>query len=182
MRFLDIGKIVALGLVGLGVSACGGPSQEEIDALIKAAKLSKSELAAYKVCSTDMLGVSPVLVTTKGLWKMSRVPVEVCICQSKTLAVVFKDDKFTSHPKFVSYVSKEKKKKLPKLNQKELKSGFQAETVASKLENSLLSCTIKYQQDNKEASAGLLEKVIVKEKKKELDKDGKEIKEKHAGL
>ena len=173
MRLVHLGRFLALGFIGLGLSACGGPSQAEIDALVKAAKLSKTELAAYKVCTTDMTGTSPVLVTTKGLWKMARVPVEVCICQSRTLAIVFKEDKFTSHPKFVSYVSKVKKKKLPKLNQKELKPGFSAETVAGKLENSLLGCTIKYQQENQEASAGLLEKVIVKVKKPEVDKDGK---------
>jgi hypothetical protein len=179
MGVTDYAKFATLGLLGLGLSACGGPSQAEIDAMIKAANLSKSELAAYKVCSTDMTGASPVLVTTKGLWKMARVPTEVCICQSKTLAAIFKEDKFTSHPKFVSYVSKVKKKKLPKLNQKELKPGYQAETVAGKLEASLLNCTIKYQQDNQEASAGLLEKIIVKEKKVVDEKDGKE---KHAGL
>ncbi len=174
MRVSKLGKYLALGLVGVGLSACGGPSQEEIDAMIKAANLSKTELAAYKVCNTDMFGTSPVLVTTKGLWKMARVPVEVCICQSRTLAVVFKEEKFTSHPKFVSYVSKVKKKKLPKLNQKELKPGYLAETVAGKLETSLLGCTIKYQKENQEASAGLLEKVIVKVKKKPDEKDGKE--------
>ncbi len=178
MRLVHLGKFLALGFVGLGLSACGGPSQAEIDALVKAANLSKTELAAYKVCSTDMIGASPVLVTTKGLWKMARVPAEVCICQSRTMASIFKEDKYTSHLKFVNYVGKVKKKKLPKLDKKELKPGFNNETVAGKLESSLLSCTIKYQTENQEASAGLLEKVIVKEKKT----DEQIAKEKQASL
>ena len=170
MKMTNIRKFAAISLVGMALSACGGPSQEEIDALVKAANLSKSEMSAYKVCTTDMAVSMPILITSKGNWQMTRVPTEICLCQSLTIAKIFKDDMYTSHPRFVSFSARSNRKKIPKLNKKEMRPGINPDTAATKLESSFLNCSIKYQQENQEASAGMLTKLDPPKKKEDKDK------------
>ena len=160
-------KCFWLASAGLALAACGGPSAVDIELIAKAAKLTKSETAAFTVCNSTMAGKSPVLHTPKATWKMSFVPPEVCACQSKTIATIFRVDKFPSYKKFVTYVVKVEQKNPPIFDPADMKSGVNLERVTNRLKVSLLECTITFANANEEVAAKMLEKLEPPAKKVE---------------
>ena len=160
----------ALALTALILAACGDSG--EISRISEEMKLNDKQQYAFSVCARDLKGKRmPIFQISGKEMKMTRVPLEVCGCQSKTLAAVFKDDPSVkaAHPGFVSFAAKKKKIKFPKLDEKLIADGVKKEDGMKMLWDSFTACTTQYQSQFPKKSADLFKEVKPKDLKKKKD-------------
>jgi hypothetical protein len=151
----------ALYLGGKGFVA----NDTKLKELIASNKLSEEEGLAFRACVSDMRGKSYTIKSAKGSVKMSRVPREICVCQSRTMARVFKKDQYGDHDRFMDYVSEGSKTflgdgDLPKMERANLKSGYDPDSALLALVSSLGKCSDEYKakhvREQKEARRRVL--------------------------
>jgi hypothetical protein len=155
----------ALSLIGLILAGCGDGA--EIARVSEEMKLNEDQQYAFKVCVRDLKEkAKPVFKVAGKDMKMTRVPFEVCGCQSKTLVQVFKDGKTVkaSHPLFVSFSMKRNKVKFPKLDEATLAPGVKKEDGMKMLWSSFSACTAQYQSRFPKLSADLFKEMKPKKK------------------
>ncbi len=136
-------QVAGLMMVSLSLSACGGGG-EEFELAAKKQKLNKSERIAFEACDKTMKGKKPILKFGTEEKMMSNVPLDVCACQSRAMAIVFEEGTYKSYSGFTKYLTRLEKKGLPRLGRKDLKKGMESERAAKKLLASFESCTSQY--------------------------------------
>ncbi|MFO1034881.1 MAG: hypothetical protein U1E15_12710 [Hyphomicrobiales bacterium] len=143
-----VGRSGALAFTAALILAAACGDSGEISRISEEMKLNEKQQYAFSVCARDLKGKRmPIFQISGKDMKMTRVPLEVCGCQSKTLAAVFKDDPSVkaAHPGFVSFAAKKKKIKFPKLDEKLITEGVKKEDGMKMLWDSFTACTTQYQ-------------------------------------
>jgi hypothetical protein len=159
--------------VAVALSACG--DGKEIERISEKMKLNESEQYAFMICNRDMKVKLPVMEINGQLSKMTRLPLEICGCQSKTLAEVFQGNPGikAGNVIFTSFAKKGKKGRLPKVPEELLKKGVTADAAITRLWESFQNCTTSYQSAAKEKAADLFEVILTKEQKHKLAEEKK---------
>lgn len=176
-------KYLGMATVALLLAACGDQTAE-IKALSKKMKLSKPEVAAFNACVKDIGGKKPIFITASTdpevpatAVRMNKVPLEVCACQSRTMAKLFKDDKLKGHEKFAGYIIKQKRKPTLKLGRKDVKQGVDPEKGGLELVTSLQSCASGFSAAYAEAEgSNLMDPYELPKKKKKKKPEGEAAK------
>jgi hypothetical protein len=142
------GMMAATGVAFLGVT--GWSSHEtEMKKLIADNKLSVQEAVAFRACQSQMTGKTyNPKSATGGSIKMSRVPLEICVCQSRTMVKVFKEDHFGEQAKFIDYVSDHESGKfsdnVPQFDKASLKGSYTSTGALLTLATALGNCSSTY--------------------------------------
>lgn len=172
-------RIFGLAIVAMALAACGD-NGAEVKALVKKLQLSKPEIAAFATCNKDLGSKRPIFIdhAANTAVRMNVVPIEVCACQARTMAKLFKDDKLAGHAKFAGYVIKNKRKPVLKLGRKDVKQGVDTEKGAMQLLASLQSCANDFSSSYAAAQGSSLIEPFELPQKKAKKKEGEA--EKHA--
>jgi hypothetical protein len=139
-----------LALVAVSLAACGGPGAEEFDQIAKKNSLNKTERVALEACYKAMSGTKPILKIGSKEQMMSDVPMDVCVCQSRTMAALFQEGQYKSYDRFTKWMTKLEKKRLPGMSRDDLKKGLDKKTSAKKLIASFEGCAQKYVAENRD--------------------------------
>lgn len=146
MRKASTFKFIGMVAAALLLAGCGD-NTAEVKAMAKKLKMGKPETAAFMACAKELGPKKPIFITystdpavANTAERMMGVPLEVCACQSRTMAKLFKEDKLKGHEKFVTYITKQKRKPTMKLGRKDVKQGVDPEKGAMELVASLQSC------------------------------------------
>jgi hypothetical protein len=151
MRTGVLKKAIVLAAATLLLSGCGGGGVD-MDALIAKYKLNANEKLAFEACDKRMRSVKAIIKVSGKDQMMSNIPAEVCACQARTMATVFKTDKFNSLTGFGLWLAKvERKKKVPSVIKLDLKGTLSSETAGLRLARTFDSCASKYLADNKDS-------------------------------
>ena len=151
------------GVAFLGVT--GWSSQEsETKKLIAENKLSALEAVAFRACKSQMTGKTYTPKTgAGGSVKMSRVPMEICVCQSRTMVKVFKEDQFGEQAKFIDYVADHDSGKLsdsvPQFDKASLKGSYTSTDALLTLAASLGNCSSTYNAKREREAREAMKKV-----------------------
>ncbi|MBC8038536.1 MAG: hypothetical protein H7X89_15095 [Rhizobiales bacterium] len=120
--------------------------QAELSSLAEKNGLSEEETAAFKSCTQDMSRKTLSLDGPSGKLKISRIPREICICHSRTMVKVFKNNRYIDHGGVVDYLVD--RKKIPELDSNDLKfSGIGNEAHVLTLTSSIYSCSAKFHDE-----------------------------------
>jgi hypothetical protein len=170
MKVQNFKRFGGLALTAVMLVACGDSG--EIKRISEEMKLNDKEQYAFMVCARDLKSKRmPVFQINGKEYKMTRVPLEVCGCQSRTLATTFKDDPSVkaAHPAFVSFATKKLKVKYPKLDETMIAPGVKKEDGMKLLWDSFTTCTNHYKEQFPKKSADLFKEVVPKDLKKKKD-------------
>lgn len=179
MRKASTFKFIGIAAAALLLAACGD-NTAEVKAMAKKLKFGKPETAAFMACAKELGPKKPIFITYSTdpevdptAVRMMGVPLEVCACQTRTMVKLFKEDKLKGHEKFVTYVTKQKRKPTMKLGRKDVKQGVDPEKGAMELLASLQSCGNDFKAKFAENEGSeLFQPYELPKKKKKKKKEG----------
>lgn len=134
-------KIFKLGLAGIFLAVVAYvlvAAERDMERIAEENGLDAEQTAAFRSCDRHMSGKEMV----SGGMTLSRVPKDICVCQSRAMVAVFNGGEYSSHKNVVNYLGGKKKRKP--LNSKHLKYPTSAEEEFDRLEQSLRRCVAEY--------------------------------------
>ncbi len=158
MAITSFRQLCLLIAAGLSLSACGGEtvSQEELLRVADKFKIKDSEKAAFKACIATSEGNAPYVKIGIKTMLLASVPVEICGCQTKTIAQTFKKDKVGAYGMFISWTTKAARKGTPRFEKSAFAQGTDSKRIRDKLLESLDSCSMQFVKANLEVAKTLL--------------------------
>lgn len=84
-------------------------SQSELSVLAEKNGLNEAEKAAFMSCIMDMRGKTLSHNGPSGKTTMTAIPPEICICHSRTMVKLFRDNRYSGHGGVVDTSSTAKK-------------------------------------------------------------------------
>jgi hypothetical protein len=170
-------KLSGLATAAVLLTACGGSSYDKEELARMAAKynMSLTEKLAFKACFENTKRATPVLTYNEQLKMMSEVPLEVCGCQAKTIALTLKENKLDNYAAFVTWVSKPVRKGTVTLSADDLLPKVTRKMATETLAKTFDSCATASLND----TPGLPEKILSavdtgEERRKEREQKAKE--------
>jgi hypothetical protein len=184
MAITSFRQLSLLVAVGLALTACGGETvnQEELMRVADKFKIKDSEKPAFKACMATSEGNAPYVKIGIKTMLLASVPVEICGCQSKTIAQTFKKDKVGAYGSFITWTTKAARKGSPKFEKGTFSETTDIKWIRDKLVQSLDGCSAQFVKDNLEVAKTLLtpyvdpaqlKKEAAEKKKKEAEAKAK---------
>jgi hypothetical protein len=134
-----IKKVLAFAIGGSLMMLVYFNMESEKAALALSSGLSSAEAKAFSACSSHLFGKKMKFTTPYGAVERSRVPDEVCVCQARTMALTFKEDRYGGHQQIVDAIVN--RRPLPSLSASDFQDETQSsETVATAVAESLFKC------------------------------------------
>lgn len=178
MSISSLRKYSVLLMAGLLLTACGGDavSPEEMMRVAEKFKIRDSEKSAFKACVQNSEGSSPYVKFGAKMMLMESVPVEVCGCQTKSIAQSFKKEKLAAYGSFMTWATKPSRKGSPRFEKADFAQDRNTKYVRDKLIETLDSCSLQFAKANVELANTLLTPYIdpAQLKKEEAEKKKKE--------
>ncbi len=157
-RMKRFGMLAALGLV---LAGCGGASDEALVKYTKAKGLSELQTQAFMACASATRSNKPVLpgVEPNTQLKMTKVPFDVCLCQSSAIMAVFTPKQYKSYSTFAEYLAMadKTKRKPPRFGKKLLQDGIKAGDVSPRLAKNFSACVATWTKANAEEAKTVFE-------------------------
>lgn len=161
MRGLRIKRLGLFVAMGLALAGCGGASDEALVKYTKSKGLSEQQTNAFMACASATRSNKPVLPgqLPNTQVKMTKVPFDVCLCQSSAIMAVFVPKQYKNYTTFAEYLAKEDKtkKKPPRFNKKYLQGGLKAGDVSPRLEKNFASCVASWSKAHAEEAQTVFE-------------------------
>jgi hypothetical protein len=151
-------QLSVLVLAGFALTACGGDSvsPEEMMRVAEKFKIRDSEKAAFKACVANSEGSSPYVKFGAKIMQLESVPVEVCGCQTKSIAQSFKKEKLAAYATFLTWATKPGRKGSPRFDKADLAQDANTKKVRDRLIETLDSCSLMFAKANGELANTLL--------------------------
>lgn len=164
MLAMPIGRFAVLGVVGLALAGCGG-NDETLMKYAKAKGMSENQTAAFLACAAGTKSNKPVLPgkQAKTLVKMTKIPFDICVCQSSAIMSVFVPKQYKNYSTFAEYLGKEEKKRPPRFSKKVLQGGIKPADASKRLEASFVNCVAGWTKQNEEEAKTVFEPIAPKE-------------------
>lgn len=179
MAITSFRQLSLLIAAGLALTACGqdGVSPEEMMRVAEKFKIKDSERAAFKACVATSDGNAPYVKIGIRTMLMASVPVEVCGCQTRTIAQSFKKEKMAAYETFISWATKPERKGSPRFAKDDLMQNANGKRIRDKLLETLDSCSLQFAKANVELANTLLTLYV---DPAQLKKEAEEKKKKEA--
>ena len=136
-------------------------NQDDLERIAMEHGLDAEQTAAFKACAGHMAGKSLSLANAT----YSRVPREICVCQSRSMVAVFRSGEYRSHENIVDYLSDDGPRRP--LDQSQLQRPESAEGDFTRLADSLMQCTMFYHLESTRRNQEALQAAC-----KELERQG----------
>lgn len=171
-------QLALLVAAGFALTACGSEtiSQEELMRVAEKFKIKESEKPAFKACIATSEGNAPYVKIGIKTMLLASVPIEICGCQTKTIAQTFKKEKVGAYGTFIAWSTKAARKGAPRFAKGTFAEGTDAKRIGDKLLQSLDSCSTQFVKANLEVAKTLLTPYVdpVQAKKEAAEKKKKD--------